>query len=86
MGVDDEAIADVASGHPLERRVDLLDRDQLDLGDQAVLCAEREQSWVSFIPPIDEPASRRLSTHGATLAAASRVRLTRFATTADVEA
>jgi hypothetical protein len=40
--VDDEAILHVAALHPVIGRIDLLDRDQLDIGDHALLRAEVE--------------------------------------------
>jgi len=40
--VDDEAVFHVASEHPLVSHVDLLDRDLLDVGHDAVLPAEIE--------------------------------------------
>lgn len=40
--VDDEAVADVAFFHSCEGFVDVFDVDELDIGDDVVLCAEVE--------------------------------------------
>jgi hypothetical protein len=57
--VDDEAVADVAGDHPVIGLVDLIGANDFNLSAEVVLGAEVEHSWVSRMPPINEPARLR---------------------------
>src|SRR3978361_2013346 len=59
-GVDDEAVADVARHHALPRLVDLIGRDDLDLGAEAVLRAEVEH-LLRLRDTADHRAGQRLT-------------------------